>query len=100
MDSHVGFNPGTLVHANVQEATTEFQKALTANGYLRARAIRMKLLHLHIAAITGVHKLTNYMSFIWPLPILWVVCLYVRHVYSSNSSAWILLHLPTFPGIS
>jgi hypothetical protein len=60
MDSHFGLAPSALRHANVQEATTEFQKALTANGYLRARAIRMKLLHLHIAAITGVHRLTHH----------------------------------------
>ena len=59
MDSHFGLAPSALRHANVQEATTKFQKALTANGYLRARAIRMKLLHLHIAAITGVHQLTH-----------------------------------------
>jgi len=55
MDAHFGAALGAKeIESSMQEVVSDFQKALSGNGYLRARGIRMKLLHQHICAISGM----------------------------------------------
>lgn len=49
----VQFGIAARARSSLQEMTSDFQRALTANGYLRGRGIRMRLLHHHICAISG-----------------------------------------------
>ena len=51
MDGQFGI--ASRARSSLQEMTNDFQRALAANGYLRGRGIRMRLLHHHICAITG-----------------------------------------------
>ena len=51
MDKQFGI--ADKARSSLQEMTNDFQRALTGNGYLRGRSIRMRLLHQHICAITG-----------------------------------------------
>ena len=51
MDGQFGI--ASRARSSLQEMTNDFQRALTANGYLRGRGIRMRLLHHHICAISG-----------------------------------------------
>lgn len=53
MDAQFGVDTQGRLLSSLQEAANDFNKAMAANGYLRARAVRMRLLHRHICAITG-----------------------------------------------
>ena len=55
MDAQFGVDTQGRLLSSLQEAANDFIKAMSANGYLRARAVRMRLLHQHICAITGPH---------------------------------------------
>ena len=55
MDAQFGVDTQGRLLSSLQEAANDFSKAMSANGYLRARAVRMRLLHQHICAITGPH---------------------------------------------
>ena len=55
MDAQFGVDTQGRLLSSLQEAANDFSKAMSANGYLRARAVRMRLLHQNICAITGPH---------------------------------------------
>ena len=62
MDAQFGVDTQGRLLSSLQEAANDFNRAMSANGYLRARAIRMRLLHQHICLITGLQltgPLTN-----------------------------------------
>ena len=54
MDAQFGVDTQGRLLSSLQEAANDFSKALAASGYLRARAARMRFLHQHICAVTGL----------------------------------------------
>ena len=56
------FRIADKARSSLQELTNDFQRALTANGFLRGRGIRMRLLHQHICAITGDSRCARQMQ--------------------------------------
>ena len=96
MDAHFGAALGSKENnLSMQEVVSDFQKALSGNGYLRARGIRMKLLHQHICAISGIDHAMLAHGMMHAIPGSWLnlglifkgtllrLCLHVRHLPSA-----------------
>ena len=73
MDAHFGAALGAKgIDSSMQEVVSDFQKALSGNGYLRARGIRMKLLHQHICAISGISHVMLVPAMMLTIPDSWL----------------------------